>query len=157
MSLELMRIGDLARLTDKSVRALHLYEERGLLRPAARSAGGFRLYDHENVLRINYITELQQLGHTLDEIRDLLVDWQGATSPTQAMLQIEQIYRHRLNEVQQQKKALEALEENLTSSLRFLEGCHGCSAEGEAPSACGQCQRAGQAEALTLIHGLTGR
>ena len=41
----LIRIGDLARLTGKTVRAIHLYEELGLLKPATRSSGGFRLYD----------------------------------------------------------------------------------------------------------------
>ena len=42
---KLLKVGDLARQTGKSVRALHLYEELGLLHPTARSHGGFRLYD----------------------------------------------------------------------------------------------------------------
>ena len=41
----LLRVGDLARQTGKTVRAIHLYEELGLLAPATRSSGGFRLYD----------------------------------------------------------------------------------------------------------------
>ena len=35
----LLRVGDLARLTGKSVRAIHLYEELGLLQPTTRSSG----------------------------------------------------------------------------------------------------------------------
>ena len=39
---ELMQVGDLARETGKTVRAIHLYEELQLLRPAARSKGRTR-------------------------------------------------------------------------------------------------------------------
>ncbi len=35
-----MRVGDLARETGKTVRAIHLYEELGLLTPGGRSKGG---------------------------------------------------------------------------------------------------------------------
>ena len=86
---ELMRIGDLAELTGKTVRALHLYEERGLLSPAARSQGGFRLYDAENVRRIRYIDGLQRIGYKLEEIGGLLGDWVAGSSPRGAMARIE--------------------------------------------------------------------
>lgn len=38
------RVGEVATLTRVSVRTLHHYDRIGLLRPAARSAGGYRLY-----------------------------------------------------------------------------------------------------------------
>ena len=40
-----LRVGELAKVTGKTVRALHLYEELGLLAPSERSKGGYRLYD----------------------------------------------------------------------------------------------------------------
>ena len=63
-----LRIGELAELTDKTVRALHLYEEKGLIEPVERSPGGFRLYDRANVARIHYIDRLQKLGLSLTAI-----------------------------------------------------------------------------------------
>lgn len=154
----LMRIGDLAQLTEKTVRALHLYEERGLLKPAARSPGGFRLYDRENIIRIKYIGELQKLGHTLDQIHELLGEWLQGGSPRAAMAQVEQSYRNRLAEVQGQLRELKALEDDLSRSLAFLAGCRPCDAAGEPATACCLCERAGKsAEELTLIRGLTGR
>ena len=42
---KLLRVGDLARQTGKTVRAIHLYDEMGLLKPNTRSNGGFRLYE----------------------------------------------------------------------------------------------------------------
>ena len=46
-SLSLLKVGELAKRTGKTVRAIHLYEELGLLAPAVRSKGGFRLYSRQ--------------------------------------------------------------------------------------------------------------
>ena len=71
---KLLRIGELAKRSGKSVRALHLYEELGLLRPEHRSQGGFRLYHHSSVERVQWITKLQEAGFSLNELRELLHD-----------------------------------------------------------------------------------
>ena len=54
---DLRQIGDLARETGKTVRAIHLYEELGLLTPAGRSKGRFRLYGAESRVRIRWIAK----------------------------------------------------------------------------------------------------
>ena len=58
----LLRVGDLARRTNKTVRAIHLYEELGLLLPATRTSGGFRLYDPTAVDRVKWIDMLHGMG-----------------------------------------------------------------------------------------------
>ena len=40
-TVEQLKVGELAEKTGKTVRALRLYEERGLLTPSTRSQGGF--------------------------------------------------------------------------------------------------------------------
>ncbi|MCB9550222.1 MAG: MerR family transcriptional regulator [Myxococcales bacterium] len=155
---ELMRIGDLAELTGKTVRALHLYEERGLLSPAARSQGGFRLYDAENVRRIRYIDGLQRIGYKLEEIGGLLGDWVAGSSPRGAMARIEAAYQQRLAEVRASIQELKALEVELEESLGFLAGCRPCDRAGEPAATCCTCKRAAATDAeLMLIRGLTGR
>ena len=57
-----LRVGELARRTGKTVRALHLYEELGLLRPVHRSKGGFRLFAPSSVKRVQWIGKLQDAG-----------------------------------------------------------------------------------------------
>src|SRR5271155_2180307 len=69
---DLMQIGDLARETGKTVRAIHLYEELGLLSPAARSKGRFRLYDRDALLRIRWIGKLQGMGFSLGDIQTIV-------------------------------------------------------------------------------------
>ena len=48
----LLRIGQLATACGKTARAMHLYEELGLLKPVVRSKGGFRLYSRAAIHRV---------------------------------------------------------------------------------------------------------
>lgn len=68
----LMKIGDFARLADTNLRTLRYYEELGLLRAAARSKGGFRYYRATDANRLGLIRDLQELGLSLEAIRELL-------------------------------------------------------------------------------------
>ncbi len=152
---KLLRIGQLAKLTEKTARALHLYEEMELLCPVQRSKGGFRLYDVENVARIRYIDRLQRLGYSLGDIRDLVREWRCTSSPRDAMASMEAVYRTRLAEVRRTMTELRALEDELVASLSFLAGCESCGAESAPASACGTCERTEDQEAdLALITGL---
>src|SRR6266542_2545447 len=67
-----LRVGELAKRAGKTVRALHLYEEMGLLKPVHRSKGGFRLYAPSAVARVVWISKLQDAGFSLHLLPDLL-------------------------------------------------------------------------------------
>lgn len=153
---EQMRIGELAKLTHKSIRALHLYEERGLIAPAARSKGGYRLYDTQHVDRVRYIDRLQSLGCTLDEIRGMVQRWTQAESAPDGMSGLAGDYRARLKQTRETIADLERLAAQLETSLSYLDGCHDCEKTGAPASACGACDRPIDG-GLTLITGLTGR
>ena len=62
------RIGELARATRVTVRALHHYDRLGLLVPSSRTAGGHRCYTGEDVRRLHAILALRGFGLTLAEI-----------------------------------------------------------------------------------------
>jgi DNA-binding transcriptional MerR regulator len=68
------RVQELARISGVSVRALHHYDEIGLLVPKQRSSKGYRLYDAEDVLRLQQILIGRELGLALEEIRRSLDD-----------------------------------------------------------------------------------
>lgn len=61
-------VGELAKLTGVTVRALHHYDEIGLVRPSQRTAAGHRLYDDRDVLRLQQVLLFRELGLPLDEI-----------------------------------------------------------------------------------------
>jgi MerR family transcriptional regulator, thiopeptide resistance regulator len=66
------KVGELAREAGLSVRALHYYDEIGLLAPAQHTASGHRLYGAADVARLQQIKSLRQLGFSLEQIRDCL-------------------------------------------------------------------------------------
>ena len=65
-------IGKLAGLTNVSNDTLRYYEQEGLIRPNAKSAAGYRLYDQDSARRIHFIKHALSCGFTLAEIRELL-------------------------------------------------------------------------------------
>ena len=69
----MFKIGDFARIAQVTVRALRLYDERGLLRPArVDAASGYRYYTAGQLTRLNRILALKDLDFSLDEIARVL-------------------------------------------------------------------------------------
>jgi DNA-binding transcriptional MerR regulator len=120
---KLLKVGDLARQAGKSVRALHLYEELGLLAPAARSHGGFRLYDETAITRIRWIELLQESGFTLHQIQGLLRAWQSTHYGPDAMKIVRETFAKRLAETRVAIERFQALEKELIGSLQYLHAC----------------------------------
>ncbi|MGA2449608.1 MAG: MerR family transcriptional regulator [Polyangiaceae bacterium] len=121
-----MQIGDIAKETGKTVRAIHLYEELGLLQPAARSKGRFRLYGSEALLRVSWISKLQEMGFSLADIRTIVLESDLVESAPGAMKRMRDIYARKLEETRQQRRRIEALERDLQASLDYLDTCDVC-------------------------------
>jgi len=123
--LPLMQVGDLARETGKTVRAIHLYEEMDLLKPAARSKGRYRLYGPEALVRIRWIQKLQDLGFSLTDIKAVVkeVEHGSASSAPAAMGGVREVYAKKLEETRAQIARLQALEGEIQASLEYLEAC----------------------------------
>lgn len=68
----LWKIGDLAKRTGVSVRTLHHYDQIGLLSPSHRTEAGHRLYGREEVVRLQQVVSLRQMGFALEDIRRFL-------------------------------------------------------------------------------------
>src|SRR5438105_476120 len=83
----MFRIGEFARLTQVTVKALRYYDEVGLLRPAAvDEETGYRYYSLEQVPRLNRILALKELGLSLEQI-GLVLREAISLSQLRAMLQ----------------------------------------------------------------------
>lgn len=67
-----LKVGDLAKQTGVSVRTLHYYDEIGLLSPSHRTEAGYRLYNEADIIRLQQIVSLRQLGFSLEQIRGCL-------------------------------------------------------------------------------------
>lgn len=67
-----IRIGELANRAEVSTRTVDYYTSLGLLNPADRTAGNFRLYDPADAERIQLIKSLESQGIPLEEIATAL-------------------------------------------------------------------------------------
>ena len=68
------QVKEVVRMTGVSVRALHYYDEIGLLVPSGRTGAGYRLYNDEDLLRLQQILIGRELGMPLEEIKRSLDD-----------------------------------------------------------------------------------
>ncbi|MCR9245277.1 MAG: TipAS antibiotic-recognition domain-containing protein [bacterium] len=112
MTEELLKVGDVATRTGLSVRALHHYDEIGLLSPGRRTRAGHRLYAGGDVARLLRIRSLQQLGLPLDEIGRCLDDPEFA--PLAVLDRHIAALRERAAEAERLRSRLEALRERLS-------------------------------------------
>lgn len=93
------KVGELASLTSLTVRTLHHYDEIGLLKPSEYTSSGHRLYGEEDIMRLQQILSLRQLGFSLEEIKNCL------QNPDFSTVKLIQSHIERLNrqiELQQQ-------------------------------------------------------
>ena len=133
---KLMRVGELAKAVGKTVRAMHLYEELGLLEPRSRSDGGFRMYGPEAIDRIHWIVKLQAIGFTLAEIQGFVQDFERADSGREATARVRKLFTEKQSQIREQIVQLQVIENDLSEALEYLDSCQTCSDE-YAPRACG--------------------
>ena len=103
----------------------------------SRSPGGFRLYSTCAVDRIEWIGKLQDLGLSLTDIQQLLLDWAKIQTASCAMARLRELMEQRREEIHSQISHLQELEQEMDDSLIYLERCRGCGAE--TPSSCNAC------------------
>ena len=148
--LSLLKVGDLSRRTGKTVRAIHLYEELGLLSPPVRSKGGFRMYSGAGIKRIEWIQQLQDMGFSLTEIKAFLRVWEESATAPEAMATVREIFTDKLRETRATITRLSHLAEELTESLAYLERCRSRSPD-QGQSECCSCENHGADREVPLL------
>ena len=89
-----------------------------LLQKAARSSGGFRLFSNEDVEDLTFIRNAQELGFSLQEIRDL-VGLRKTRHPDCA--QVKKMLGHKIASVRAKIAALRKLERELQRTLNHCQ------------------------------------
>jgi DNA-binding transcriptional MerR regulator len=108
------KVGDLAKQTGLSVRTLHYYDEIGLLKPSHHTEAGHRLYAEADIIRLQQIVSLRQLGFSLEEIKDFL---QNPDFSPVALIQSHLDKLHQQIELQQKlARLLESISNRLQAS-----------------------------------------
>src|SRR5215471_590834 len=112
------QIGQVARKTGLTVDAIRFYEKQRLIRPAQRTEGGFRLFSGQDLEHIQFIRRAQELGFSLNEIRELLA-LQG--EHVKACSHVRDMFTAKLGAVRQKIRDLRKLENQLADDLTRCE------------------------------------
>ena len=109
------QIGQVAQRTGLTVDAIRFYEKAGLLPRAARTAGGYRLYQDRDVADLEFIQRAQQLGFSLSEIRELI---SIQHHPQEACVHVHDLITQKLAVVRSKIEELRTLETGLAAALQ---------------------------------------
>lgn len=108
--MEKLTSGKLAKMAGINIESIRFYERKGLLPKPKRSDSGYRLYAMDDVKRIQFIKNAQNLGFTLREIKDLLnlrIDEHNLCADVQKLI-IEKI-----NEIELKIKEMKKIDKTL--------------------------------------------
>ncbi|MCR5619892.1 MAG: MerR family transcriptional regulator [Lachnospiraceae bacterium] len=109
-----MTSGEIAKKAGVSQKAVRLYDEKGLLKPADYSEGNYRLYDKESLVILEKIVALKTIGFSLEEIRDNLVAGDA--------VDIEDALRIQLKEMEDRKYQTQKVIDAISRTLDRKEG-----------------------------------
>jgi DNA-binding transcriptional MerR regulator len=110
------KIGELSRLCQVPIRTLRYYDQIGLLVPAqVDRSTGYRGYAAEQFERLNRILVFKDLGLSLDEIRELIVDHAS-------MAELHGLVRRKHAELEQRVEAERARLARAAARLALMEG-----------------------------------
>ena len=111
-------ISEIAQLADVHIKTIRYYEEVGLLPKPKRTASGYRLYETDTVDRLIFIKKAQSLGLQLKDVKEILDLSDRGKCPCG---HVQQVLKHRLEELREKLNSLQLLEHRLTTAIR-----HGC-------------------------------
>jgi DNA-binding transcriptional MerR regulator len=109
-----LQIGRVARETGLSIDTIRFYEREGLLRPHARSKGGFRLFSRADIQSLKFVRQAQELGFSLKEIRELLALRGGSV---RACEHVRDLLEQKVSLVREKLDELKKLEQELEGAL----------------------------------------
>jgi DNA-binding transcriptional MerR regulator len=113
-----LHIGTAAKQTGLSIDAIRFYQKSGLLKPPARTAGGYRVFTTTEIAQLEFIARAQDLGFSLAEIKELvsLRNENGRACP-----EVRSLIHHKLQNVREKIAALKQLESELVRGLRLCD------------------------------------
>ena len=139
--MEILSIGQVARLAGVGVETVRFYEREGLLEEPPRRASGYRQYSEEVVKRIGFIKRAKELGFSLKEITELLLLRMDAQTSCD---EVKQRTEAKIAEVERKLVELQRMRQALLQVAAL------CTGEGPA-SACPMLDALDQQETQNLI------
>jgi DNA-binding transcriptional MerR regulator len=109
-----VHIGKAAKLAGVSVDTIRFYQRLGLINSAGRSAGGYRLFDGEQIRDLTFVRHAQELGFSLTEVKELM----PLRRKHHVCSEVQSMLNHKLGAVREKINSLARLEAELADALR---------------------------------------
>ncbi len=116
---KLMTIGQLARKTGVTSRAIRHYERLGLVETPRRTDANYRLFDSDSVSRVKFIANCRSLGFSIPEIANFL---QIMENPDHTCSQVAELTRRHLDIVDTKIRDLAKMRQTLARNLACCTG-----------------------------------
>lgn len=123
---ELLKIGDFAKLAGTNLRTLRYYEELRLLIPASRSQGGFRYYRRTDLNRLQMVHDLKALGLPLERIRDLMATRESGNTRQEFLAKVRAALAEQDRLLLTRIGELEAQRTSIGAAVQKLANCETC-------------------------------
>lgn len=133
-----MRIGDLAKKAGTTMRTIRYYEQIGLINPATRTQGGFRLYQENELRKLRIIKALQLVDTPLSQIKALVDTRRRGQMAWEIAGGVSTLLEQQLREVNERIAQFRATEASLRETIDILRCCAECSLE-PGPDVCPRC------------------
>ena len=134
----LMRIGDLAKKAGTTMRTIRYYEQLGLIAPVARTKGGFRLYEEDEVRKLRVIKNLQHLETPLAQVKAFFDERHQGRIASEVAPGIASLLQRQLEEMDGRIAQYRAMQASLRETIEILQCCSECSLE-PGPDVCSRC------------------
>lgn len=106
------KVGELAKLTGLTVRTLRYYDQIALFSPSDHSESGHRLYNESDLLTLQRILSLKQIGLSLEDVQSVLTGSNRYSASEILLIQITRLQE----DIQMQQHLLDELENVLVFS-----------------------------------------
>lgn len=104
-----LHIGEVAQLLGVTPKAIRHYQKVDLLREPERSEAGYRLYDAQDLLRLQRIRRLQSLGLSLRQIKTVLGDTSQEQTLRNVLLTLDEEISTQIQVLEQRRERVRTL------------------------------------------------
>lgn len=116
----LLKIGDVAARSGLTVKTIRFYCDEGLIHPARRSDGGFRLFSPDVFEELTFIRTLRALEIPLPDVMKIL---ESRRSGICTCTSLQSTIRSKAGEIEQKISALRAMHIELMDLLNDWQDC----------------------------------